>query len=181
MLSVSKTLSVSSLLCTICSSQGRTLISLPMSATSGEGVPFTSHFPEPYSLWSIPSIPTLPSLAQSNVGKPMIPSQLCMFDLESNISPNPVVNLVSNFRPSSCTLVGSTIMSSMGNPSRWNWYSGASVTPVKLIGIISPLGGVIFYGISNVLWGIPFLGVTHAPRSSLFLGGSHISSDLPFL
>ena len=117
---VSQTQSVSSPTSTIPSVQGGISVCLLISSSSGEAVPFVVSCPTLYSLWSMPSIPPFPSLANFIVGQLVITSQPSMSNIQSNIVPNLTVNLGSSFPPCSGTLIAFTIMSSTGYPFAWN-------------------------------------------------------------
>ena len=150
------------------------------SASSGEGVPSTTLYPTPYSLWSMPLIPPLPSLAQSIVGQPMITSQPSMSSSQSGIGFNPTANPGSGFLPSSSTPIGYTVISSTCYPFGWSWNSGVSAPTFNITESVTTLSVLPYLGVSHVPEILPFLGGTNPFGISPFLGGDHVSSCQPF-
>ena len=103
-----------------------------------------------------------------------------MSSLQLDIFPNPIVNPVSGFVPSSSTPIGLMVMSSMGYPFEWSWNSGFSTQTINPIASVPPPSCLPYLRESNFFGGFPFLAGTNPPRISPFLGYGHAFSGLPF-
>lgn len=165
MSSVSETWLVVFPISTISSVQGGLSVSSPISSTSVAGVPSTTQFPAPLSLWIIPLIHSITSLVQSTIGQPMITSRPSMSSLQSSIGPNPAVNPTSGHLPSFGTPLDSVVMCSTCFPFKWNWNSGVSAIYTNPTMSVPSSSGVSFPMCNNVSRALPFLRGSHVLRS----------------